>query len=291
VQIESLLRHPDLEILRADPTSAGRQKARLLQVMAPSTEGPVRFRVKWRALDTAHGLNDPRRELAVHALQKLFLRPFDWVLPPTTGHCFDTGHYRSLIAADAGASFEETSCVFGTVSYWLEHGRALEAQLFDKSKLDMLPSYRRSLADTNLLAYLAGNGDTHGQQFVLTGSEQNPRVYLVDYTISLSDYRNPRLRPEDDWSIIHVPLAAESIARLRELRLSDLERLLVIEEYESRSGVMLSVTPSAPFSKSAGLRWVAPRLQVGLTETEISYVWTRLRELLARIDRGEIRTF
>jgi hypothetical protein len=300
-QAEALLVDPGLRIEDARPT-AGKQNAQVLTLLAPSGGQPVRFRAKWRALSTAHGLNDPRKEVAAHALQKLILRPEDWVLPPSAGHCFELEHYRRAIDAGAEPTFPGTRCVFGTLSYWLEHGRGLgEARkrgllragwLLDPEAFARIPSYRRTLADTNLLAHLASNGDTHANQFVVTGSRRAPRVHLVDYTISFSDYRNPTLGFHDEWSIVHVPALAESsVAQLRAIELEQLEGLLVIEELESRSGLLVPTAVSRPIRRDTGVRWSGSRLQLGLTELELSRVWARLRALVLAVDRGELGTF
>jgi hypothetical protein len=299
--VEGLLRDSALRIDAWRP-AGGKQEARVLTLVAASGTEPVRFRAKWRAQSTAHGLNDPRKEVAAHALQKLFLRPEDWVLPASAGYCFELAHYRTSIDPAAQPTFGGTRCVFGTLAYWLEQARGLaEARklgmlrgpsLLDLEAFARVPSFRRTLADTNLLAYLASNGDTHAHQFVLTGSRQRPRVHLVDYTIAFAEYRNPTLGWQDQWSILHVPaLAYESIARLSALRFEELEQLLVIEEYEARDGLLLPTEASAPFQRDLGLRWSGSRLQLGLTEREISQVWNRLRELLARVERGELQTF
>jgi hypothetical protein len=300
-QVEQLLRDPALAI-EGYRLASGRQLARQLTLVAPSGAEPVRFRAKWRAQATAHALNDPRKEVAAHALQKLFLEPDDWVLPPSVGYCFELGHYRSLVQPQALATFADTDCVFGTLSYWLEQARGIAdarklgllrgQSLHDREAFARVPSFRRTLADTNLLAHLASNGDTHPGQFVLTGTRQRPQVHLVDYTISLADYRNPSITWRDEWSTLHVPALRErSIARLRALRFEQLEQLIVIEEYEARAGRLFPTPPGAPIRRDIGLRWNGARLQLGLTETEIHYVWGRLQELLARVERGEIRTF
>jgi len=298
-----LMRDPNLEIIDADQTPAGRQKARVLTVIAPTAAGPVRFRVKWRAFSTSHGLNDPRKDVAAYAFQKLFLRPEDYVVPPTVGHCFDIDDYRVRLNPKEASSFPSVSCVFGTISYWLEDSKnLLDAEkadwiggdrLFDATTFDRRPSYRRTLADMNLLNHLIGNGDTHWKQFVFTAIKNDPHIYSVDHSISFAPYRSPRLPPRDDWSRLHVPsLARESVERLRRLQRTDLERLAVMEQYAIRNGILVAVAPTEPGEElDAGLRWSSGQLQIGVRIKEIAYVWDRLVKLREAIDRGEVALF
>jgi hypothetical protein len=297
------MHNPDLQIVATHETPAGRQKARILTVMAPTATGVVRFRVKWRALSTAHGLNDPRKELVAYAFQKLFLDPEDYVVPPTVGHCFDIDQYRRHLNPKERSTFLSVSCVFGTMSYWLEDAKDLKEaeragwlsddKLFDHAMFDGNATYRRTLADMNVLNHLIGNGDTHAAQFVFTASGANTRVYCVDFTISFSPYRNPTLKEPDDWSVLHVPaLAHDSVERLRRLRRSDLERLAVTEEYEIREGRLVSTRPGLPGGNlDAGLRWWRGKLQAGLTRREIDYVWQRIEKLRESLEHQQVAFF
>lgn len=302
--VEAMMRAPDLAILSSQETPAGRQRARILTVVAQTDQGPVRFRAKWRALSTSHGLNDPRKDLAAYAFQKLFLGPEEYVVPPTVGHCFDITDYRIRMNPKERASFPSVSCVYGTLSYWLEDAKDVAdaekagwlggSRLFDPQRFDQSTTYRRTIADVNLLDHIVGNGDTHPGQFVFTAAGTDPRVYCVDFTISFSPYRSPRLGPPDDWSLLHVPaLPRESIDRLRRLQRSDVERLAVIEQYEIRKGQLVSTRPSAPAADlDAGLRWTTRgQLQAGLRTKEIAYAWDRIVRLRDALDRGDITVF
>jgi hypothetical protein len=302
-EVEALLRDPRLEIRASEPTPSGRQSARILTLVAAQRPEPVRFRAKWRALSTSHGLNDPRKEVAAHAVQKLFLDDRELVFPPTTGHCFELAGYRRAVSPEEQASLAGTACVYGTLSYWLEGAHAtrdarllgwLGARgLFDEKLFYDNATYRRTIADVNLLSHLVDHGDTHSGQFLLSGFRHRPHVYVVDTTIAFSAYRNPTLLPRDDWSSIQVPaLSARSVARLRGLSRQTVARLATIEQYEIRNGRLVpsAMTPPA-LRADAGLRRVANVVQVGLTERELDRLWRRIQGVLASVDRGETRTF
>jgi hypothetical protein len=298
-EVESVLRSPGLEILGSEETPAGRQGARILTLRAP---GEVRFRAKWRALSSSHGLNDPRKELAAYAVQKLFLAPDDFVVPPVVGHCFPLDNYWARVDKNDAQSFANVRCVYGLLSYWLENARSVRDahsegwlpsnQLFDASLFARNETYARTLADTNLLLHLIRHGDSHRDQFVLTGSAAQPHVYCVDHTIAFSNYRNPTLAPKDEWSQIHVPrLSRRSVSALTALRREELDSLSVVEQYENRDGVLVA-TPVAPVAghREAGMRWAENQLQVGLTNVEIDELWRQIDEVRANVARGSIAT-
>jgi hypothetical protein len=301
-KVEALLSGPGLRIVAAHETPPGKQGAKRLTLIAESENGSVRLRAKWRAMSTWHGLNDPRRELAAYVLQKQFLEARDFVVPPTVGHCFELAHYRKRVERQQAPSFGK-SCVFGILSYWLEDARSIETayderllagpRLLDAKQFDPTESYRRSLANTNLLNALISAGDTHAAQFVVTGNRRRPRIYSIDHTISFSYFRNPRLGLDDYWSIINVPaLPRDSIERLRRLSIEDFEQLSVFEQYQDTAGMLLGTRRTPPGAgDDRGLRWWRSELQVGLTRNEIDLVYNRTQDLLERIDRGEIALF
>jgi hypothetical protein len=175
----------------------------------------------------------------------------------------------------------------------LRHGGLRSERLIDEQQFERDATYKTSLADVNLLSYLTSNGDTHRQQFLFTGGSRSVRVYLVDFTIAFSDYRNPTLGPQHDWSLIQLPaLSRRSVAKLAALRTDDFDRLAVFEQYAVRAGRLerIELRPLHG-SRQQGLRWTGTGLQVGLTRAEIDLLLTRAAELLARVDLGEIRTF
>src|SRR6185503_4432576 len=123
-EIEAWLARPDLEIAGVDLTPTGIQGAQVLTLRVPGPR-PIVFRAKWRAHSTSDGRNSPRLELAAHAVQKLFLAPSEWVVPPSAPHCFALDAYRAAVDAGAQATFPQAPCVYGTLQYWLENVQTL----------------------------------------------------------------------------------------------------------------------------------------------------------------------
>jgi len=302
--VERLLRHPDLEVLGVSATPGGLHGAKVLTLAVPTENGRVVLRAKWRAHQTAGLTNDPRKELAAYAVQKLFLEPHEYVVPPAVGRCFELDAYRRSVDAAAVASFDGIDCVFGYLSYWLEGVEDLEDALEDgwldgESMLDgelfaNNPLYRRSLADVNLFTYLIHHGDAHDEQFVLTLERHALHVYSVDNSIAFESFKNPMvLLFREDWSRIKVPaLRRQPIERLRRLDRRAVSQLALIEQFENRAGLLIPEPPTPPVGRTdAGLRWLGDELKVGLTAHEIDGIWRRWRELLAQIEAGGIQVF
>jgi hypothetical protein len=312
--VQGWLERPDLLVLGAAKTVRGIQRARVLTLAIPKPEGTVVFRAKWRANSTETTRNSPRRELAAHAVQKLFLDPDDYVVPPAAPHCFPLEAYREQVDPDARPTFPEVPCVLGVLSYWMEdveplavarddgwfHGEDRHA--FDPDLFRVNATYRDAIADVNLLTYLIGHGDSHPNNFVISRDPSAPRVYSVDNSISLGLAPSKSLPRKHDWSRIRVPaLPRRAVDRLRQAR-EQVEGLAAVAEMERSGDALIVVAPvvdsvvpptvAAPVRAGrVGQRWVDGRLRIGLTASEIAEVQRKIDDLLARVDRGELQVY
>jgi hypothetical protein len=292
----------DLEIVEAQRTTTGLQRA---NVMTLRTAGPnpVVFRAKWRAHTTTTATNSPRFELAAYALQKLFLEPSEYVVPPTAPYCFRLSAYREHVDPQARETFPRSGCVYGVLSYWIENVTTVRAannagwfhgqhrHLLDPELLERDVAYRNSVARVNLLTYLIRHGDSHNNNFVIARTDTQPpvhTVYSVDNSKSFTLAPNRRIKPEHDWSAIRVPsLPRETIDRLRTADLSSLAMMAVLQPVNGR-------LVARPFDRSAtrtGTDWSDVRLVVGLTEVEIAGLRERVDALLERVDRHELALY
>lgn len=304
-QIEAWLRDPRLAILGSGPPPAGTQGAKVLTVAIPERDGQRVFRAKWRPLSSESLTNDPRKELGAYAVSKLFLEPYEYVVPPTAGHCFDLARYQAVVDGTARPSFPErgTRCVFGFLSYWLENvGNAADARkagvwseedIFDEKLFLANHEYGKSISDLNLLTYLIHHGDAHEYQFLITEDRRTPRAYSVDNSIAFRSIKNPMLFFRKDWSAIQVPaISRQSVERLRNLDKNAWATLAVIEQYLVANGRLLPKPPSSLAGPpNDGLRWAGVSLQVGLTDAEIAGVRDRLESLLKDVESGTLKTF
>lgn len=299
-EVEQLL-GGQLQILGMAPTPSGQQGAKILTLRAQVGAKSVVLRAKWRAQSSASILNEPRKELAAHAVQKLFLDETELAAPPIVAHCFPLAEYRAFVP-DEPASFGGIDCVLGFVSYWLESVRTAtsarqegllsgpgegfwDAELFERDRI-----YRGSAANTNLLTYVIRHGDPHNAQFLLQKTPQGLRTYVVDNSIAFRSVKNPIYFIREDWSEIRVPrLPERTVKRLRALTDEDFADLATVNELERQGRQLVRVATSAPAKiDEKGMSWNGSRLRIGLTRGEIELVQSRIQNFLARPDLADI---
>jgi hypothetical protein len=297
-EVERWLASPDLEILGAAATPRGIQGAVVLTLRYPGPPEVV-FRAKWRAQSTLTRRNDPRRELVAYEVQKLFLEPDEYVVPPAAAHCFPVAMIQARISPRVTQSFRDVPCVLGYLSYWLEDVTSLkdaerqgwfdaDGNLLDRDLFDENPFYRDSLANTNLLTYLIEHDDSHSGQFLLRRDPAVPHVFSVDNSMSFGVKKNSRLRV--DWSRIQVP--ALSRRALERLRAANIDRLASISELQlAGRGRLVPVAPRRRGTEPAAIRWIEGRLVVGVTVDELDSLRERVNALFLAIDRGEVKVY
>ncbi|MEO6601014.1 MAG: hypothetical protein ABIQ16_14130 [Polyangiaceae bacterium] len=298
-EIENLLDAAPVMLGMVDPPT-GSQGAKILTLKANGPRGSSVFRAKWRPQSSADLINEPRKELAAYAVQRLFLSDGELVSPPTVAHCFPLEDYRQFAPGER-ATFGVADCVLGFASYWLEEVQSVSAArrvgtlgsgdgVWDAARFDRDTLYRESVAKTNLLMFLIKHGDAHDDQFLLEVTPKGARAFVVDNSIAFLSIANPMLLFRKDWSNIHVPwLPRRAIERLRQLTEEDYARLAVVAELELKDRQL--VTPSelerAPTDGTA-MSWHGRRLRFGLTSKEIELVRSQVSTLLARPDLARL---
>lgn len=297
-RVERLL-DGDLEILSMADTPSGSQGAKLLTVRAKPSG--VVLRIKWRPQSSADLINEPRKELAAYAVQRLFLHDDELVAPPTVAHCFPLAAYRAYVPGALG-SFDSVECVLGFASLWLEDVQSVSGArkagllgpgdgIWDQRLFEENALYRSSVSKANLLTYLINHGDAHTEQFVIERAPGGLRAYVVDSSIAFLSIKNPMLLLRQDWSNIQVPkLPAPAVERLAKLGEDDYAQLscaaLLVRreqrlEPEARSGGACAPDDSA-------MSWQGEQLRIGLTKLEIALVRTRVTTLLKREDLARL---
>jgi hypothetical protein len=289
------------ELVGVADTPGGTQGAKILTLQAKVGGQTIVFREKWRPQSSADMINEPRKELASYAVQKLFLDETELVAPPTVAHCFPLTEYRNFVPAEK-ATFEGVDCVFGFASYWLESVKTAKSAregglltagegAWDPHLFESDPSYRRSVSNTNVLTYLINHGDAHNEQFMLEQTPHGLRTYVVDNSIAFRSIKNPMLLFREDWSKVRVPLLPRrTVERLRALTAQDFAGLATVAELERRGTQLLPVapTPSPSGNDGKAMAWTGDHLRIGLTPGEIEIVQSRVRDLLARPDLESI---
>ena len=246
------------------------------------------FQVKWaRAAEGGFALNNqPAYELAAYRLQALFLERDDWVVPPTVLRVMPLRVYRQL-DPELGPTFDGTTSVLVVLQYWLDGVEAFErpdpARLRDEA-------YARRLADLNVLTHLIRHADSNPGN-VLIAAAGEPRMFAVDNGVSFGSPDSPR---GTLWKDLHLSRLPDSLVRrLRRLDRPALEgALAVLAQLDvAADGRLEPADPGPRRRPHRGTDFTDGVVQIGLTDREIDGVWTRLQDLLRRVDAGEITVY
>lgn len=288
-RLEPLLKTARIDVLQVKDPSSGIGGAKSMVVALPDER--LTIKVKWKqSKPGGDGMNNtPRKEIAAYALQKLFLEPDEYVVPPTVGRCLPTNPVDGA-RAEKDETFKGVACFYGILAYWIEH--VTDEGVLDRRRLVSDAPYRASVASMNLLTYLINHRDTRPANFVISKDPKSPRVFSIDNGLAFSGLRNPRQIFLHEWNYIIVPwLPRTQIERLRRVTRADLDKLSVVAQYRMRADSLEEVPPTKPFLPDEGVRRSGDMLQVGLTTSEIDDIEQRLTELLERVDRRKILLF
>jgi hypothetical protein len=230
---------------------------------------------------------DPRRQLAAHALQALFLRPEDYVVPATTLRCVPLSAWRGVAVA---ATVPGTSCALMRVALALEGVTAPDV-LFDRERFLEEPAYAYFLSNFNVFTVLADHRGEPSESFLVSTDEAARQVFAVGNARTFG--APARELFAEHWSALRVPaVRAETIDRLRGLRREDLDVLLVVLQLEpDADGVLWPVNPDPPLAGRGGATRRGATLQLGLRVEEIDAVWKRIRTLIGEVDAGALPVF
>lgn len=303
-EVMAILQSRSLRIVGDSDPPTGIQDTRVLTLAATDEQGrEVVLRAKWRRHIPHNNYSNPRRELAVYYVQRLFLEPHEYVVPPTTGHCFELEHYRAMVDPEAAPSFADSSCVFGYLNYWVEGMQAvfeadragwfdaddgaLDEDLFEDNAV-----YRKRMADINVLGVVVRHRDSHWKQFVISENPDHPVVYLVDNSMVFNGTGNTDI-PDHDYSKPVVPAFSQATLGRLDQALDRVDDLAVVETFELVDGRLVHVEPRAATGElgNDGIRWDGHHLFVGLSNVERGIVAGRMRALISRRQNGQLALF
>lgn len=229
--------------------------------------------------------NVPRYELAAYELQKLFLDPAEFVVPPTVLR-FVTFADFARHQKDVLRTFSGADQVLAVVQYWL-HNIASPADVYSAARFESDPRYARHIGQLNILSHLIEHRDANLGNFLIGKAETGARVFSVDHGVAFASADSDR---GDVWKDIRVErLPADAVARLREITLPVLtQHLGVLAQWRLEGERYVAVALGPNLASHRGVRRSGKDLQMGLSSKEIAAV-DRLRErLLKRIDAGAI---
>jgi len=286
---EALERQLDTEPFRIVAAEISRPKAKgditLKAEISFSDQPPYRVKLR-RAEPGAEDFNNrPRYDLAAYELQKLFLDPDDYVVPPTALRMMPLGDLRPY-AAQAEPTFRGSDEVLVVLQYWLQEVKVV-ADVYDPARFAADPGYARHVGHLNVLTWLIEHGDANVGNFLLSRAEHSPRVFSVDNGVAFAYNESDR---SDAWKQLRVDrLPADTVERLRRIDRDELHhRLGVLAQWRLEQGRWLATPPGTNLAPHGGVRRQDDVIQLGLRKPEIERVARRLEQLLELVDNGRV---
>lgn len=283
---EQRMRFDPIEVLEAKSTAHGLAGAQRLKIRF--LEDGEELTVKWKASPRykPEGWNNvPRKEVAAYQIQKWFLDPHEYVVPPTVTRCIPLDVFRK-VDPEVEPTADSGTCVFGAMSLWLVDVEVVE-KVVDRELFETDPVYARTLGDVNIVGYLIQHRDGRKSNFLISTHPGGRRVFSVDNGISFRAKMWNMLVA--NMANIQVPaLPRQSVERLRELSFRDVAKMEVLAQYERQGDALAPVPPDRNFDPDRGSRVVDGAFQFGLRRKEISGLWKRLGQLLADVNDGKI---
>lgn len=249
--------------------------------------GSPPLRVKLRKAEPgADSFNNvPRYDLAAYELQKLFIDPAEYVVPPTTLRMVPLANFAQY-SPGVERTFSAADQVLAVVQYWL-NDITVVADVYDASRFDVDPVYARYIGQLNVLTYLVEHRDSNVGNFLIGNAATGARVFSIDHGVAFASEDGDR---GEVWKDIRVNrLPSDTVARMRAITPLVLEqRLGVLAQWQLDNDRYVPVAPGPNLSPNRGVRRKGKDLQMGLTKSEIAAVNRLLVRLLQRIDSGEI---
>ena len=232
--------------------------------------------------------NVPRYDLAAYELQKLFLDPAEYVVPPTALRMVPLADFAKY-SPDVQRTFPGADDVLAVVQYWLSDV-TVYADVYDAARFATDPVYARHIGQLNVFTYLIEHRDSNVGNFLIGG--RDGRACFLDR--SWRRIRVGRQRPRraverharEATAGRHRRKAAARSRRRCSSRSSACWR-----SGGSRTAGIVAVAPGPNLRRIVGVRRKGDDVQMGLTQRRDQRGERLLRALLKRIDRGDITTY
>jgi ribosomal protein S17 len=285
-EIEKMLRYDAVEIAIPRDVRFKGDKAKTA-ILKRDDGFFIRVKIKRAAQGGENYNNQPRYEIAAYLLQKLFLNPEEYIVPPTAGRAFSIEEYEK-IETNAFPTFKNSPAVYCLLQYWLDNVSAEE--ILDEKRLASDSVYSKHIGNLNIFTYLIRHSDSNIGNFLISTDSLNSRVFAVDNEMAFGDITSER---GYEWrNLVVKRFPRKTVKRLQKIQLEDLQKILaVVEQYEIREGQLVPVEATEPLDTTKGVRQSNDIIQLGLTEKEIKGVYKRLKEFLEKVDSGKIETF
>ena len=285
-ELERLLAAEPLVITHAE-ISRPNAKGDITLKADVSFGGSAPLRVKLRKSEPgADSFNNvPRYDLAAYELQKLFLDPNEYVVPPTNLRMVALAEFAKY-SPGVRRTFPGAEQVLAVVQYWLSDIKSIP-DVYDAERFAADPVYARHIGQLNVLTHLIRHRDSNQGNFLVGKAEQGARVFSIDHGVAFASEESDR---GDLWKDMRVTrLPADTVERLRKITPELLtERLGVLAQWHLKDGQYVAVARGENMSENRGVRRSGDDLQMGLDKSEIRAVDRLLKKLLERVDEGEI---
>ena len=231
--------------------------------------------------------NVPRYDLAAYELQKLFLDPAEYVVPPTALRMVPLADFAKY-SPDVERTFPGADQVLAVVQYWLSDITVI-ADVYDPAALCRRPG----LCAPHRPAERAHVSDQASrleprQLPASARQEVGARVFSIDHGVAFASEDSDR---GDVWKDMRVnQLPADTVERLRQVTPATADgptgraRAVATPGRQLRSGG----ERKEPRGKAAASVAQGNELQMGLTKSEIREVHRLLTKTARAVDNGKI---
>jgi hypothetical protein len=251
--------------------------------------GSPPLRVKLRHADPgADSFNNvPRYDLAAYELQKLFLDPAEYVVPPTALRMVPLADFAKY-SPDVARTFSAADQVLAVAQYWLSDIKVV-ADVYDPVRFAADPVYARHIGQLNVFTYLIRHRDSNLGNFLIGKAEVGARVFSIDHGVAFASADSDRGEVWKDMRVNRLP--ADTVERLRQVTPQILaDRLGVLSQWHLEGRTYVPVANGKNLFDTRGVRRMGENLQMGLNKQELRDLYRLLTRLLERVDKGEITT-
>jgi hypothetical protein len=232
--------------------------------------------------------NVPRYDLAAYELQKLFLDPAEFVVPPTALRFVPIADWKQY-QDDVERTFRNAEQVLGVMQYWLQDVKAT-ADVFYPDRFESDAVYARHVGQLNILTDLIDHQDSNAGNFLISRVPEGARVFSIDNGVAFASEESDRGKLWRDLRIKKLP--ADAVERLRKITEQTLtDSLGVLAQWELKGDAYVSVAKGENLSSGQGVRQKDGVLQMGLKKSEISKILRNVESLLKQVDSGKVTTF
>jgi len=288
-ELEQMLQQEPLRIVNAE---ISRPKAKgditLKADVSFGDRPPLKVKLRKSEPGAESFNNVPRYDLAAYELQKLFIDPAEYVVPPTSLRMIPLDDFRRY-SPDVEPTFRGASEVLGVLQVWLSEVKVV-ADVLDPALFESDAVYARHIGQLNIFTFLIEHGDSNVGNFLISKAGEGPRVFSIDNGVAFASGESDRGKL---WQKLRVKrLPADTVSRLRGVTEAELhERLGVLAQWQLQGGRYVPMPLGENLAPNRGVRQKDGVLQMGLKRSEVAAVWRQRVRLLQEVDAGRIATY